>query len=222
MKFSFKFIGLALLLVVAAGLSAEQFGLIPPFGGPGGKILTAEEKKNCGVTAEVTEGPYYVSGTAGLANGHLNYSILPGERLEVSGFVYEGLDTTKPVSNAKIEIWHADNDGNYHPNNNGAASTYTTTDMALRGFVLTGADGSYNFDTIYPGEYSGRTRHIHIKISAVGFPTLTTQLIMPAKPGDTLSFDDDTVSKGLPDCQLLKVDTATSPATATFDFHVTK
>ena len=222
MKLNPKLAGLTLLLVAAAVLSAEQFGLIPPFGGPDGKILTAQEKKNCGITAEVTEGPYYVSGTAGLANGHLNYSILPGERLEISGFVYEGLGTTKPVSNAKIEIWHSDNAGSYHPNGNGKASSYTTADMALRGFILTGADGSYNFDTIYPGEYSGRTRHIHIKISAVGFPTLTTQLIMPAKPGDTLSFDDDTVSKGLPDCQLLKVDTATSPATATFDFHVTK
>ena len=43
---------------------------------------------------------------------------------------------------------------------------------------------------------------------------------MPAKAGDTLTFDDDTVSKGLPDCQLLKVDASTAPATASFDFHL--
>ena len=88
--------------------------------------------------------------------------------------------------------------------------------------MLTDATGAYKFNTIYPGEYSGRTRHIHFKINATGFKDVTTQLIMPAKPGDKLTFDDDTVSQGLPDCQLLKVDATTTPATAIFDFHMAK
>jgi protocatechuate 3,4-dioxygenase beta subunit len=222
LNFRLKMAGIAAVLLVAASLAVAKIGLVPGLGSPVDKVLTAQEKKNCGITAQTTEGPYYISGTAGLANGHLNYSVLPGERLEVSGFVYEGLTSTKPVSNAKIEIWHADNEGSYHPNGSGKASSYTTADMALRGFVLTGSDGSYQFDTIYPGEYSGRTRHIHIKINAVGFPILTTQLIMPAKAGDTLNFDDDAVSQGLPECQLLKVDATAAPATARFDFHIAK
>ena len=222
MNFSLKHAGIALFLVFAATLAAGQFGLIPGVGGPPVKVLSDAEKKTCGITAEVTEGPYYISGTAGLANGNLNYTVLPGDRLQVSGFVYEGVGTSRPVANAKIEIWHADNEGNYHPNGNGDASSYKTSALALRGFVLTGSDGSYAFNTIYPGEYSGRTRHIHFKINAIGFPGLTTQLIMPAKPGDRLSFDDDTVSKGLPDCQLLKVDSSTAPATASFDFHLSR
>jgi protocatechuate 3,4-dioxygenase beta subunit len=213
---------LAALFVVIAALIVGVLGFIPGLGGPAAGVLTAAEKRTCGITAEVTEGPYYVSDTAGLSNGNLNYSVLPGERLEVSGFVYDGTDTSKPLANAKIEIWHADNGGSYHPNGNGKASSYATGDIALRGFILTGADGSYAFNTIYPGEYSGRTRHIHFKISAAGFPELTTQLIMPAKPGDRLTFDDDTVSQGLPDCQLLKVDVSTAPATASFDFHLTR
>jgi protocatechuate 3,4-dioxygenase beta subunit len=221
-KTSFKTAGIALLALVAAGFAGAKTGLIPGFGGAFGNVLTAEEKKTCGITAEVTAGPYFVSGMGELRDGNLNYSVLPGDTLAISGHVYEGLDTAKPLAKAKIEIWHADNSGSYHPNGNGKASDYTTADLALRGFVLTDASGAYKFTTVYPGEYSGRTRHIHFEISADGFPKLTTQLIMPAKPGDALTFDDDTVSQGLPDCQLLKVDTTTMPATASFDFHVSK
>ena len=222
MNFSLKSSGIALVIVVAAGLAAAKSGLVPGLNGPMGAVLTAEQKKTCGLTAEVTEGPFFVSQTAGLADGNLNYANLPGEALVVSGFVYDGLDKTKPLTNAKIEIWHADNSGSYHPNANGAANKYAASDIALRGFVLTDATGAYKFNTIYPGEYSGRTRHIHFKINATGFKDVTTQLIMPAKPGDKLTFDDDTVSQGLPDCQLLKVDATTTPATAIFDFHMAK
>ena len=222
MKTTTKTIGIIAILLAAGVLAASQTGLLPGLNGPMGKVLTAEEKKNCGITAEVTEGPYYVSGTAALTDGNLNYGNLPGDALSISGHVYEGLDTSKPLGNAKIEIWHADNSGSYHPNGNGPTTNYKPEDIALRGFILTDAAGAYKFTTVYPGEYSGRTRHIHFKINAPGFPELTTQLIMPAKPGDTLTFDDDTISKGLPDCQLLKVDATTTPATATFDFHVSK
>lgn len=222
MKTTTKTIGIIAILLVAGVFAANQAGLLPGMGGPGGRVLTAEEKKNCGITAEVTEGPYYVSGTAALTDGNLNYSSLPGEALSISGHVYEGLDASKPLGNAKLEIWHADDSGSYHPNGNGPTTNYKPGDIALRGFITTDATGAYKFSTVYPGEYSGRTRHIHFKINAPGFPELTTQLIMPAKPGDTLTFDEDTVSKGLPNCQLLKVDAATTPATATFDFHVSK
>ena len=222
MKTSYKTIGIIVILLAAGVLAASQTGLLPGMNGPAGKTLTAVEKKNCGITAEVTEGPFFVSGTGALADGNLNFSNLPGDPLSISGHVYDGLDTAKPLSNAKVEIWHADNSGSYHPNGNGPTTNYKPEEIALRGFVLTDATGAYRFTTVYPGEYSGRTRHIHFKINAAGFPELTSQLIMPAKPGDALTFDDDTVSKGLPDCQLLKVDTSTTPASANFDFHVSK
>ena len=219
---SYKTIGIITLFLGAGILGASQTGLLPGLGGPMGKVLTAEEKKTCGLTAEVTEGPYFVSGTDALLDGNLNYANLPGDPLAISGHVYEGLDTAKPLANTKIEIWHADNSGSYHPNRNGPVTNYKMEEIALRGFVTTDATGAYKFTTVYPGEYSGRTRHIHFKIIAAGFPKLTTQLIMPAKPGDALTFDDDTVSQGLPDCQLLKVDSSTTPASASFDFHVSR
>lgn len=209
----------AVAVVILAGIGtfiAQPFG----FGAPVGKILTAAEKTNCGITAEVTEGPYYVSGTAALANGNLNTTNLSGTPIQVSGHVYEGLDNSKPVANAKIELWHTDDKGSYHPNGNGPISNYPTPDIALRGFITTDVQGAYRFTSIYPGEYSGRTRHIHVKVTAPGKSTVTTQLIIPTLPGDALSFDDDTISKGLPSCHLLTFDKTQNPEAASFNFRL--
>ena len=182
--------------------------------------LSAAEKQACGHTVAATEGPYHVTGMAELKDGNLNSTNLAGVPIEISGHVYDGLDAAKPLAGAAVEIWHADSDGSYHPNGNGPASNYKPEELALRGFVLTDAEGRYRFDTIYPGEYSGRTRHIHFKVRATGKPELTTQLIVPAKPGDTLTFDDDDIAEGLPNCQLLTLDETSSPAKATFDFRL--
>ena len=185
-----------------------------------GRQLTAAEKQACGLTVEAGEGPYFVSGMAELKDGDLNFTRLPGVSIEISGHVYDGLDAAKPLAGAAVEIWHADSDGSYHPNGNGPSTGYQTAELALRGFVLTDSEGRYRFTTIYPGEYSGRTRHIHFKIRGPGKPELTTQLIVPAKPGDTLNFDEDDIAEGLPNCQLLTLDETSSPAKATFDFRL--
>jgi protocatechuate 3,4-dioxygenase beta subunit len=181
--------------------------------------LTAEQKASCGISVAVTEGPYYVSGTPALVSGNLNAANLAGTPIQVIGHVYEGLDNSKPVANAKIEIWHADNGGSYHPNSNGDISKYKTEDIALRGFITTDASGAYSFTTVYPGEYSGRTRHIHFKITTPA-KSLTTQLIIPALTGDALTFDEDTIAQGLPTCALLKLDTSAKPETANFNFRL--
>ncbi|MFT3989707.1 hypothetical protein [Aestuariivirga sp.] len=205
-----------------AGGVAGYFGsrLQFPFFGPPVKKLTAAEKAACAITVEATEGPYHVSGVGELKDGMLNFTNLPGEAVEVSGHVYEGLDFAKPVSGAQVEIWHADSNGSYHPNGNGPSTDYKPEEIALRGYVVTGADGAYRFTTIYPGEYTGRTRHYHFKIRAPGKPELTTQLIVPARPGDKLTFDTDDIAEGLPNCQLLTVDETAKPARASFDFRV--
>jgi protocatechuate 3,4-dioxygenase beta subunit len=205
----------AVAVVIAAAIATF---LAQPMGFS--QILTTEQKANCGLTAEVTEGPYFVSGTQELKDGNLNSTNLEGTLLTITGHVFDGLDNTKPLADAIIEIWHADNAGSYHPNGNGDASSYDAKDLALRGFIKTDASGAYKFTTVYPGEYAGRTRHIHFKITADGKAPLTTQLIIPSLSGDKITFDEDTVSKGLPNCQLLKIDTTTTPQTASFDFRL--
>ena len=204
---------IAVVAIAAAVTFARSMG-----GPPDVKILSAAEKAACGLSVEVTEGPYYVSGTAALKDGNLNASNLAGTPITISGHVYSGADGTTPVANAKIEIWHADPTGNYHPNSNGDVAKYKAQDIALRGYISTDAQGAYSFNTVYPGEYTSRTRHIHFKISN-GVNILTTQLIL-AVPGDKIGFDDDTIAKGLPPCALLKFDVSAKPETASFDFRL--
>ncbi len=199
----------AVLLAILIAAHAFQFGA----------PLSAADKAKCGLSVAVTEGPFFVSGTAALDGAELNTSNLPGVTIAISGHVYEGAEGAKPLPNAKIEIWHTDSAGSYHPNGNGAVTKYKAQDVALRGFVISDAKGAYRFTTIYPGEYTGRTRHIHFKITA-GNKVLTTQLIIPSKSGDALTFDDDTIAQGLPSCALLKFDEAAKPPAAKFDFRL--
>lgn len=193
---------------------------LAPASGAASPDLSAAEKSSCGLTVGAVEGPYFVSGMPEAAGGNLNASGLKGEAIELSGHVYDGAAGSTPIAGAEVEIWHADSDGNYHPNGNGLSSSYKPVELALRGFVKTDAQGQYRIATIYPGEYTGRVRHYHFKIRAPGKPELTTQLIVPAKDGDGLTFDTDDIAEGLPNCQLLALDASTTPAKASFDFRV--
>ena len=75
----------------------------------------------------------------------------------------------KPVSNAVVDIWHADAGGAYSgfdgsgagggPGSGGGGAQTTT--RYLRGAQVTNKDGIVEFVTIYPGSYPGRTVHIH-------------------------------------------------------------
>ena len=91
---------------------------------------------------------------------------MAGTRLTLTGYVVS-TDCT-PLANAKVEIWQADSAGNY--DNSG----YT-----LRGYVTTDANGQFTIRTVVPGEYPGRTEHVHVKITPAGGTTLTTQLYFP-------------------------------------------
>jgi protocatechuate 3,4-dioxygenase beta subunit len=204
---------LAATVAAAAGIAAR-------LGGPARRQLTAAEKQSCALTIEAVEGPFWVSGFTESKDGNINFSTLEGVAVEVSGRVFEGLDDTKPLADAEVEVWHADSTGNYRPNGNGPLGNYKMDEIGLRGFVKTNAAGEYRFTTIYPGEYTGRARHFHFKIRAAGKPELTTQLIVPARVGDSLTFDTDDIAEGLPNCQHLTVDETSSPARATFDFRL--
>ncbi len=82
-----------------------------------------------------------------------------------------------PISGAVVDVWHDDPEGRY----SGFAVEGTAGQTWLRGIQLTGLDGLVRFDTIYPGWYTGRTPHVHVKINPTSTQELTTQLY----------FDDD-------------------------------
>jgi protocatechuate 3,4-dioxygenase beta subunit len=79
----------------------------------------------------------------------------------------------RPVARALVDLWHADERGNY--DNSG---------FRYRGHAFTDGDGRYRFRTIFPAHYPGRTRHYHVKVQAPERPVLTTQLYFPDDPGN--------------------------------------
>jgi hypothetical protein len=83
----------------------------------------------------------------------------------------EGGIAGRPVANALVDLWQADDRGEY--DNKG---------FRLRGHVFTDPQGRYAFRTIMPGLYPGRTRHYHVKVQAPNRPVLTTQFYFPDEP----------------------------------------
>jgi protocatechuate 3,4-dioxygenase beta subunit len=79
----------------------------------------------------------------------------------------------KPVANALVDLWHADEEGEY--DNQG---------FRYRGHQFTDAQGRYRFETIVPAVYPGRTRHYHVKVQAPARRILTTQLYFPDEPAN--------------------------------------
>lgn len=94
---------------------------------------------------------------------------MTGTRLVLAGAVLT--TDCRPVAGALVDIWQCDDDGNY--DNQG---------YRLRGHQFADEQGRYWFETILPGLYPGRTRHIHVKVQAPGGPILTTQLYFPDEP----------------------------------------
>jgi protocatechuate 3,4-dioxygenase beta subunit len=177
-------------------------------------------KDTCGLTKQVTQGPYYVTGTGQLTSGNLNYDNLSGNKIKVQGYVYAGATGTTPVAGAKVDVWHADDTGNYHPNSNGAATKYTSDQISLRGYVTTDAKGYYEYYTIYPGEYSGRTRHIHTNTTADGYKGVITQLIVPSLSGDQMTAAQDNIAQSLPECNQVTFTTVNGVATTAYNYRL--
>lgn len=129
--------------------------------------------QTCGViTPRQTEGPFFKTDTPrriSLIEGK------PAHRLVLEGRVLS--PECKPVPNALLDFWHADEQG-----------AYDNKDFRYRGHQYTDAQGRYRLETIVPAEYPGRTRHIHAKAQAPGRRVLTTQLYFPDDPANARDF----------------------------------
>jgi len=128
-------------------------------------------------------GPFYTANAPMLSNIQLANANEPGDRIIVSGRV-KTLDCSKVISEAIIDVWHANDAGQY--DNSG---------YNLRGKLKSNAQGFYQFETVLPGKYLNgsqyRPRHIHFKITAPNFPEVTTQLYFV---GDTSIANDAAAS----------------------------
>jgi len=62
-----------------------------------------------------------------------------------------------------------------------ASGEYDNSGFHLRDHQFTDDQGRYRLETIVPGVYFERTRHIHVKVQAPGTPLLTSQLSFPGE-----------------------------------------
>jgi len=151
------------------------------------------------LTPSQTEGPYFKPNSPERTS--LIDETVTGTRLVITGRVLAADGT--PVAGALLDFWQASDSGNY--DNQG---------YELRGHQYTDADGYYTLETVVPGLYPGRTRHIHVKVQAPNAPVLTTQLYFPDEPQNAR---DGIFNAAL----LLPIQqTDTGSETASFDFVV--
>ena len=149
-----RFVSIAVAVFVLTALPA-----------PAATAHVSQTPTGCGTpTPAETEGPYFKAGSPDQSN--LDAAGITGTVLHLSGTVMDA--SCRPVAGASVDFWQADSSGQY--DNSG---------YNLRGHQYTGADGRYQLDTVVPGLYPGRTRHIHVKVQAPGGPVLTTQLYFP-------------------------------------------
>lgn len=120
-------------------------------------------------TSRQTEGPFFRRESP--MRRSLLDADLAGERLVLTGRVINR--ACQPIDNALLDFWQADAEGRYDRRGN-----------RLRGHQFTDAGGSFQLETVLPGLYPGRTRHIHVKVQAPGGRILTTQLYFPGEPGN--------------------------------------
>jgi protocatechuate 3,4-dioxygenase beta subunit len=117
-------------------------------------------------TPEQTEGPFFTPDSP--ERRSLLEPGLDGTILVLMGSAL-ATDCT-PIAGALLDFWHADSQGEY--DNEG---------YRLRGHQFTDRGGRYRLETILPGVYTGRTRHIHVKVQRPDGPVLTTQLYFPGE-----------------------------------------
>jgi hypothetical protein len=120
-------------------------------------------------TLAQTEGPYFTPNSPERAS--LLEAGMGGRRLVVAGTVLT--TACRPVRRALLDFWQADDAGQY--DNQG---------YRLRGHQFSDAEGAWRLETVVPGLYTGRTRHIHVKVQAPDGPVLTTQLYFPDEPAN--------------------------------------
>jgi protocatechuate 3,4-dioxygenase beta subunit len=168
------------LLVTAIAFPAIAL----PFGARG--------QTTCGApTPADMEGPFYKAGAP--LRSTLVEAGSTAEKMVLTGTVRSA--DCKPLANVSLDFWHADDKGEYD-----------NAGFRYRGIVTTDALGRYRLETNLPPPYSGRPRHIHVKLQRIGARALTTQLYFPGEARDA------------PRALVVKMERREGSRTASFDF----
>lgn len=91
-----------------------------------------------------------------------------GTKIILSGRVWS--TRYMPLPGALLDFWQAND-----------AGEYDVDGFRLRGHQFADNEGRYRLETIVPGLYPGRTRHIHVTVQPPNGSVLTTQLYFPGE-----------------------------------------
>ena len=147
---------------------------------------TPECKDADDVTPAQTEGPYFRASSPERTNIRGSAA---GTKLVLTGTVVT--TECKPVARALVDFWQAD-----------GAGAYDNSGFGFRGHQFTDTQGRYSLESVVPGLYPGRTRHIHVKVQPSGGRVLTTQLYCP---GEARNASDGIYRK---ECEVAMTDAA--------------
>ncbi len=129
----------------------------------------------CTLTPQAVEGPFYFDPNllrSDIAEDRAGTPTRLALRVLEAG-------SCAPIAGARVDVWHADAAGWYSGYDRQVGGASTRGNTFLRGTQITGADGTANFRTVYPGWYPGRTPHIHIKIFLNETTLVTGQMYLP-------------------------------------------
>ncbi|MBY0228936.1 MAG: hypothetical protein K2W96_06640 [Gemmataceae bacterium] len=166
----------------------------PKPGLPGVAAVVKPPRARLALTADNILGPYYRAGAPFRAK--ITPPLEPGDVLVVRGRVWSA-DTSKPLPDARLDIWQADAKGRY--DNDDADNPPKAGVYLHRARLATDETGYYEYETVKPGHYkigpdAWRPAHIHYAVWAPGHKLLVTQLYFK---GDKHNAKDDFIKPSL-------------------------
>jgi len=129
--------------------------------------VSHKESYCCRVSPESSEGPFYIDEDIfreNVTEGKVGHPI----SLDID--VVDDV-TCEPIKDAKVSIWSCDSQGVYSGfiDQPPLQRVMKPTDdhRWLRGSQWTNEKGRVHFDTIFPSFYSGRSAHIHVRVTVL-------------------------------------------------------
>src|SRR3954452_2056890 len=149
-------------------------------------------------TPRQTPGPFYPQSFPQDADNDLihvagHQGSAQGTAMRIAGRILD--PNGRPVPGARVEIWQCDANGRYHYVRDGWADQPRDENFQGYGATTTNPSGAYQFLTIKPVPYPGRTPHIHFAVSGHGFERFITQMYGAGEP----RTDNYPVLMGIPD-----------------------
>jgi protocatechuate 3,4-dioxygenase beta subunit len=120
----------------------------------------------------------------------------PGEPFLLRGTIYHPGGKT-PAAGVVLYLYHTDAAGLYADGSD--ESEWSRRHGRLRGWLVTGADGRYDVDTILPGRYPNRPdpAHVHMTILEPGKdPYWIDEVVFAGRPGVDATYESRQQNRG--------------------------